>query len=69
MLVKIVIFILLMVMLFNLFKAMVVMTKPAKTKQKMSHFIGRRVLFSSLVLIFIFIAIATGVIDPNPRPY
>ena len=56
-------------MLFNLFKAMVVMTKPAKTKQKMSHFIGRRVLFSSLVLVFIFIAIATGIIDPNPRPY
>ena len=69
MLIKVLIFILLLFMLFNLFKAMQSMAKPHTSEKKMTHFIGRRVLFSSLILALLFIAIAAGVITPNPRPY
>jgi len=35
----------------------------------MSHFLGRRVIFSLLVVVLILIALGSGVITPNPRPY
>ncbi|WP_371194307.1 DUF2909 domain-containing protein [Glaciecola sp. SC05] len=66
--IKITIGALLVFMIFNLFKAMKVMLKGEKT-EPMSKFIGRRVLASVIIVVLILIAIATGVITPNPRPY
>ena len=69
MLIKILIFLLLLVMLYNLFKAMQIMSKKSSNEIKMSHYIGRRVLFSGLIMLLIVIALMSGAIDPNPRPY
>lgn len=67
--VKIILAILLLVMLYNLFKAMTIMLKPNQDKQSMSKYIGRRVLTSAIIVIIIIIAVATGLVTPNPRPY
>jgi uncharacterized membrane protein YjjB (DUF3815 family) len=59
---------LLIYMVYSLFKAMMIMLKNDQ-KQNMSKFIGRRVLASALIIGLILIAVATGVIQPNPKPY
>jgi len=66
--VKIIIGSLLLLMIFNLFKAMKVMLRGEET-EPMSKFIGRRVLASVIIVMLMLIAIATGLITPNPRPY
>jgi hypothetical protein len=66
--VKVILVGLLIFMMVNLAFAMRVMLK-GESKEKMSKFIGRRVLTSAIIVILILIAIATGVITPNPRPY
>lgn len=66
--IKIIVGGLLIFMVFNLFKAMMVMLKSDGTVP-MSKFIGRRVLLSVLIVLILLIAIATGLIQPNPRPY
>lgn len=55
-------------MVFNLFRAMIIMLK-GDTTQPMSKFLGRRVFTAMAVLILLLIGIATGLITPNPRPY
>jgi len=65
--VKIILGLLLVFMIFNLFKAMMVMLK--NDQQPMSKFIGRRVLASVVIVGLILLAVATGLITPNPRPY
>jgi len=69
MMIKIVLALLLFFMIYNLFKAMMIMVKPSEDKEKMSKFIGRRVLTSAIIMIIVVIAVATGLITPNPRPY
>ncbi|UAA38869.1 DUF2909 domain-containing protein [Paraneptunicella aestuarii] len=69
MIVKIVLALLLVFMIYNLFKAMTIMLKPDADKQKMSKFIGRRVLISAIIIFIVIVAVATGIITPNPRPY
>lgn len=69
MLIKIIVVGLIAYMIFNLFMAMRVMTKPQKSKEKMSTYIGRRVKTSAAIVILLLILILTGVITPNPRPY
>ena len=59
---------LLIFMVYRLFQAMMIMLKNDQ-KQNMSKFIGRRVLASALIIGLILIAVATGVIQPNPKPY
>ena len=59
---------LLIYMVYSLFKAMMIMLKNDQ-KQNMSKYIGRRVLASALIIGLILIAVATGVIQPNPKPY
>jgi uncharacterized membrane protein YjjB (DUF3815 family) len=59
---------LLIFMIFSLFQAMVSMLKNDQEKN-MSKYIGRRVLASALIIGLILIALATGVIQPNPKPY
>lgn len=66
--VKITIGFLLLFMMFNLFRAMLVMLKGEQT-EPMSKFIGRRVLASIIIVLLILVAIGTGIITPNPRPY
>ena len=69
MLIKIVLFALVLYMVVNLFLAMRVMIKNDHKKVPMSTYIGRRVLTSAIIVIVILLAISTGLITPNPRPY
>ena len=54
--------------LFSLFQALSIMRNP-QTDISMSKFIGRRLLYSAVLLILIILAMAFGLITPNPRPY
>lgn len=66
---KIILFALFAVMIFNLFRAMMLMTKNDPDKPPMSKFIGRRVMYSGLIVLLVIIGLLTGLITPNPRPY
>jgi len=66
--VKLVIGGLLVFMVFSLFQAMMVMLKNDQN-QNMSKYIGRRVLASAVIIGIILIAVATGIIQPNPTPH
>ncbi len=68
MVVKIIVAGLLIFMIYNLFKAMMIMLK-GETTEPMSKFIGRRVLTSVIIIALLLLALATGLITPNPRPY
>jgi len=54
--------------LFSLFQALNMMRKE-QPQFSMTKFIGRRLLFSVALLILILLAVAFGLITPNPRPY
>ncbi len=69
MLVKIIVGGLLLFMVFNLFKAMMIMLKNDPNQPSMSKYIGRRVMTSAIIVVLILIAVATGLINPNPTPY
>jgi uncharacterized membrane protein len=69
MLIKIVLVALVLYMIVNLFMAMRIMMKNDTSKGPMSKYIGRRVLTSAVIVVIILIAIGTGLITPNPRPY
>lgn len=69
MLIKLIIIALLLFIIANLVRAALVMVRPPQPGVKMSRYLGRRVLFSALVLLLIFIAQALGLIETNPRPY
>lgn len=67
--IKIILVALVIYMLINLFLAMRVMIKNNPEDGPMSKYIGRRVLTSAVIVILILVAISTGMITPNPRPY
>jgi uncharacterized membrane protein len=69
MLLKIIIIALLLFIIANLVRAGLIMLRQPQPEVKMSRYLGRRVMFSALVLILIFIAQALGFLDQNPRPY
>ena len=69
MLVKVIVFCLIAFMIYNLFKALMIMNKSDPKQAKMSTFIGRRVMTSAVIVILLLILIVAGVITPNPRPY
>ena len=69
MVIKLIILGLIIFMIYNLFSALFIMTKPSKDKLKMSKYIGRRVLTSFLIVMILLVCLATGIITPNPRPY
>ena len=69
MLIKIVLVTLLAIVVFSLFQALIVMLKNDEAAPKMSKFLGRRLIFSALVILFLIVLLVTGVITPNPRPY
>ncbi|WP_318436861.1 DUF2909 domain-containing protein [Photobacterium leiognathi] len=68
MLIKILLISLLLVIIISLFKALPVMLK-GQSSHPMSHYLGWRIGLSVLAFILIVIALLTGVITPNPRPY
>ncbi|MCO4798493.1 MAG: DUF2909 domain-containing protein [Colwelliaceae bacterium] len=69
MIIKIIIVGLLAFMVYNLFRALVLMNKNDPNQPSMSKFIGRRVMTSVLIVILLLVGILTGVITPNPRPF
>lgn len=68
-LIKILIAGMILFMVFNLFKAMVVMLKNDPNGPPMSKYIGRRLIASVIIIGLILLAVATGLITPNPRPH
>lgn len=66
---KIILALLLLFTLVNLFRALFAMLRNDPTKPSMSHFLGRRVGFSVLAIIIVLVLMATGILQPNPRPY
>jgi len=56
-------------MVYNLFKALIVMNKKDPNQPSMSKFIGRRVMISAFIVILMLVGIMTGFITPNPRPF
>jgi hypothetical protein len=69
MLLKLAIIALLLFIVFNLFRAGIVMLRNDPEHKQMSRFLGRRVFYSVLVLLILLLAMALGWITPNPRPY
>lgn len=69
MLIKIILVALLLAVVYNLFRALYVMIKNDEQSPKMSKFLGRRLIFSALVIMLLIILLLTGFITPNPRPY
>ena len=69
MLIKFVIAGLLILMVYNLFRALFIMNKNDPNQPPMSQFIGRRVITSVVIVLLLLLGILTGVITPNPRPY
>ncbi|WP_240464871.1 DUF2909 family protein [Paraferrimonas sp. SM1919] len=65
---KLLIIALLLIIIISLALAMRSMLKPQNNKP-MSHYIGRRLIFSVATLLIILLAMALGWITPNPRPY
>ncbi|CAM4225075.1 DUF2909 domain-containing protein [Shewanella denitrificans] len=65
---KITLVLLLVFIIFNLAKALIIMVKGEQT-QPMSHYLGRRVLLSVLVVLLLLVALGLGIVEPNPRPY
>ncbi|OEF28188.1 DUF2909 family protein [Vibrio rumoiensis] len=69
---KLLLVLLLLFVIFNLGKALYLMVKQNPDEQNtvpMSHFLGKRLIFSALVIILLLLAMATGLVAPNPRPY
>ena len=69
MIIKVLLVALVIYMLVNLFLAMRVMIRNNPEDGPMSKYIGRRVLTSAVIVVIILLAISTGLITPNPRPY
>jgi hypothetical protein len=67
--IKIIIVGLLAFMVYNLFRALMLMNKNDPNQPSMTKFIGRRVMTSVVIVILLLIGILTGIITPNPRPF
>ena len=65
---KVILVLLLFFVLFNLGRALFILIKGEKDVS-MSHFLGRRVLFSAAIILLVIIFLGSGLITPNPRPY
>jgi hypothetical protein len=67
--IKIIIVGCLIFMVYNLFRALIIMNKKDPNQPSMSKFIGRRVMMSAFIVILILVGIMTGLITPNPTPH
>lgn len=68
MLIKALVVCLLVFIIYNLFRAVPVMLKP-RQEVPLSRYLGRRLLLSVLALVLLLLGLATGWIEPNPRPF
>ncbi|WP_299017228.1 DUF2909 domain-containing protein [uncultured Photobacterium sp.] len=68
MLLKAILICLLVFIILNLFRALPAMLK-GQSNQPMSRPLGRRVMFSVILFALLLLALSTGYIIPNPRPY
>ena len=66
---KVVLVGLLLVIVFNLMKALIQIASGKHNGKRLSHFLGRRVMLSAIVVLLLLLSLASGVITPNPRPY
>ncbi|MGF1741938.1 DUF2909 domain-containing protein [Vibrio profundum] len=73
MLFKFALVLMLLFIIFNLARALVQMVKEPSDDQNqnksMSHYLGRRVMLSALVILMLIIALMGGWLEPNTRPY
>ena len=69
MIIKIAIVLLLIYIVINLVKAGFSVMRQTESSHSLSHYLGKRVLFSAIALALIILAMATGLITPNARPY
>jgi len=70
MLFKITIIALMLFMVYNLFRALLLMNKkPEPNQPSMTKFIGRRLMISVAIVALLLIGLLTGLITPNPKPY
>lgn len=67
--IKITIGLILISIVFNLFKAMKSMLKQEPDQKPMSYYIGKRLMYSGLLIVILLVCLVTGVIQPNPRPF
>jgi hypothetical protein len=67
-LIKLIIIALFIFIIVSLFQAVRIMNNP-DSPQKMSKFLGRRLLISVFIFLLILIVLGLGLITPNPRPY
>ncbi|MDK2597042.1 DUF2909 family protein [Pseudoalteromonas obscura] len=68
MLIKWIITALLLVVLFHLFHALIVMLQGADKSKNMSQLLGKRVLYSLIVILCITLSSQIGFINFNPQP-
>ncbi len=68
MLLKAIIVCLLVFIVLNLFRALPAMLR-GQSNQPMTRYLGRRIMISVIVFALLLIAVASGYITPNPRPY
>ncbi|WP_373952774.1 DUF2909 family protein [Vibrio pomeroyi] len=66
---KVVLVALLFFIAFNLMKGLIQIASGNHNGKRLSHFLGRRVMWSAVVVLMLLLALGTGVITPNPRPY
>ena len=69
MIIKIAIVAMLGFMIYNLFRALILMNRNDPNQPSMSKFIGRRLMVSVALVLLLLIGLLTGFITPNPRPY
>ncbi len=55
-------------MIYNLFRAMIIMNKNDPNEPPMSKYIGRRVVISILIVTLLVLGILTGFITPHHQP-
>ncbi|MGY5451085.1 DUF2909 domain-containing protein [Agarivorans sp. MS3-6] len=67
MVIKLLITALILFVVINMVFALRVMLKGGD--KPMSHYLGRRLILSVIAIAIVLLALATGLIQPNPRPY
>ncbi|GAB2643288.1 DUF2909 domain-containing protein [Vibrio panuliri] len=72
---KSVLVLLLLFIIANLAKALIEMVKgpndaeESEDQPPMSHYLGKRVILSALAVILMLVALLSGFIEPNSRPF
>ncbi|WP_412497583.1 DUF2909 family protein [Vibrio furnissii] len=70
--VKIALVLLLLFIIFNLARALIRMVSDPKEDEEerpMSYYLGRRLMFSAMVVIVLIFALLSGWLHPNATPY